>query len=147
MAGKIERQQRDTAGKRDVIHHIIKRQHPCPRRRRTLLGKPALHNHQQAVITKAQHHPQDTPRPQIVGHHVTQRRHREHRAKYAETADMPHPRHHPVRRDGTENRADKKCRIQCADGGVVHPHLRELHARRVQKQTETGKQEENGKKQ
>ena len=72
---------------------------------------------------------------------MPERRNGKHRAKHAESADMPHARHHPVRRHRTERRADKKRRIQRTDGGVGHPHLRQLHPRRVEKQAETGKEE------
>ena len=72
---------------------------------------------------------------------MPERRNGKHRTKHAKTADVPHARHHPVRRHRTERRADKKRRIQRTDGGVGHPHLRQLHPRRVEKQAETGKEE------
>ena len=72
---------------------------------------------------------------------MPERRNGKHRAKHAEGADMPHARHHPVRRHRAQCRAHKKSRIERADGGVAHPHLRQLHPRRVEKQAETGKEE------
>ena len=76
---------------------------------------------------------------------MPERRNGKHRAKHAESADMPHARHHPVRRHRTQRRAHKKSRIQRTDGGVVHAHLRELHPRRIQKQAEAGKEEKHRK--
>ena len=63
IARRLQAQKRDARGEGHIVNHIVKSQHPRPRRRHAALGKPALHNHQQAVIAKAQHHPQHAPRP------------------------------------------------------------------------------------
>ena len=77
--------------------------------------EPALHHHQQAVITEAKYHPKHNQGNFILHHHMQQDAYGDEGSKQGERADVSHFGHPTLRDDATEQGAQIKTRVNQAD--------------------------------